>query len=139
MRLRRLVILVFFVAMVFVFWNIVRNGIGFDFSTNAAVRPVPAGDQEIAWIENATSGAAWPVLLLTTATAEKMELPGEDAPRDLMSLYPDRTFRFCFTNAQMAEAVIDFLADREMFAAGTGPDYYVAWKDDAYTLDLANR
>ncbi len=62
-----------------------------------------------------------PLFLITTATADKVNLDDEaesylalgqvDPARwhDLMSVYPGRTFRFCFTNSQMAEAVVDFL------------------------------
>jgi hypothetical protein len=51
-----------------------------------------------------------PLLLITTATAEKMSVEGtEFEPFDLMRVYSGRTFRFCFTNRQMARAVIDFV------------------------------
>ena len=60
-----------------------------------------------------------PVLLLTTATADEVEDDGEDEPRGpdtgpkqpprLIHIYKDRSFRFCFTNHQMAEAVTDFV------------------------------
>jgi hypothetical protein len=65
--------------------------------------------------ETSWNGPA-PLLLITTATANGV-LP--DAPADggppalgqtpLTDLYPSRTFRFCFTNRQMAQAVVDFL------------------------------
>ena len=50
-----------------------------------------------------------PLLLLATATADSV--PGNEPdyrPRNLIALY-DRSFRFCFTNRQMAEAVTDFV------------------------------
>jgi hypothetical protein len=62
---------------------------------------------------------AWPggrpLLFLVTATADQVDPEGDNpsgsqAP-PLISVY-DRTFRFCFTNRQMADAVTDFvLAD----------------------------
>ena len=63
-----------------------------------------------------------PLFLITTATADKVRLdeegdsyipmeqdPSSESWRDLITVYPDRTFRFCFTNSQMAEAVVDFV------------------------------
>jgi hypothetical protein len=57
-----------------------------------------------------------PLLLITTATANGVAPdvgadagPGSLGQTALMSLYPGRSFRFCFTNEQMAEAVVDFL------------------------------
>lgn len=65
-----------------------------------------------------------PLFLITTATADQVHV--EPRPiltsqqielyrgnlRDLMDIYANRTFRFCYTNSQMAEAVIDFLWSR---------------------------
>src|SRR5262249_38717084 len=51
-----------------------------------------------------------PVLLLTQATAETVEPENYESgtpPPKLIKLY-DRSFRFCFTNKQMAKAVTDF-------------------------------
>jgi hypothetical protein len=54
-------------------------------------------------------GAA-PLLLITTATAEKMFVEAAEVQEfDLMRVYAGRTFRFCFTNRQMARAVVDFV------------------------------
>lgn len=54
-----------------------------------------------------------PLLLLTTATADEIyrhdAASGRPVPQSLMSLYPGRTFRFCFSNRQMAEGVRDFV------------------------------
>ncbi len=61
-----------------------------------------------------------PLLLITTATANSVLVDpaaGEPPPgpasltgeTPLMDVYPQRSFRFCFTNRQMAEAVVDFL------------------------------
>jgi hypothetical protein len=131
-----------------------------------------------------------PLLLLATATADSVYPdagsyePGYQPPK-LIDLY-DRSFRFCFTNRQMADAVTDFvLTDpglrpgpavlpglRAVPAAAAGgwaalawlaelraevpgvpqfpgetldpsaagvPAFAVAWKDDPYSLDLAEQ
>jgi hypothetical protein len=131
-----------------------------------------------------------PLLLLSTATADSV-YPDEDdyplgyRPPKLIELY-DRSFRFCFTNRQMADAVTEFvLTDpglrpgpsvlpglRAVPAAAAGgwsaltwlselrldvpgvpqfpnqvldpsapgvPAFAVAWKDDPYSLDLAEQ
>lgn len=49
-----------------------------------------------------------PLLLITTATADEVEHGGDGAHCELIDVYP-RSFRFCFTNKQMAEAVTDFV------------------------------
>src|SRR5262249_39180079 len=56
-------------------------------------------------------GAVRPLLFLTQATADNVDLdPDNPSPRrdPLISVY-DQSFRFCFTNRQMAEAVTDFV------------------------------
>jgi hypothetical protein len=57
-----------------------------------------------------------PLLLITTATANTIYAesaeergPGGPAATLLMDVYRNRSFRFCFTNRQMAQAVVDFL------------------------------
>lgn len=89
-----------------------------------------------------------PLLLLTTATAERVEGPSEatqdgkpDTPDRLPGvrltrLYPGRTFRFCFTNRQMAEAVTHFLWSQPELRPDGPPVYTVQWQDDAYSGDL---
>jgi hypothetical protein len=62
-------------------------------------------------LAEAMTAAPWPgekpLLLLATATAETVH--GEDyRPLNLIDLY-ERSYRFCFTNRQMAEAVTDFV------------------------------
>jgi hypothetical protein len=47
-----------------------------------------------------------PLLLITTATADYIDII---PPQQLISLYEGRSYRFCFTNSQMAEAVWDFV------------------------------
>jgi hypothetical protein len=79
-----------------------------------------------------------PLLLLTTATAD--DLP-DSHPNEfpLTSVYKGRTFRFCFTNGQMAHAVIDFLRQREDLWPDMDPVYMVHWRDDPYSQDLSRR
>jgi hypothetical protein len=50
-----------------------------------------------------------PLMLLTTATANTVYLENQPVPQDLMHVYPERSFRFCFTNRQMASATLDFV------------------------------
>lgn len=58
-----------------------------------------------------------PLFLMTTATADAYApvddrsgtLPHAKWPR-LIETYPGRTFRYCFTNQRMVEAVLDFVA-----------------------------
>lgn len=87
-----------------------------------------------------------PLLLLTTATADRVTGDGDDglpvaAPFDeegatLLNLYPARTFRFCFSNRQMATAVTRFLWSRPELRPDADPAYLVQWTDDAYSRDL---
>src|SRR5271165_4325477 len=57
-----------------------------------------------------------PIYFISTATAERYyprddqtgQVPHLDWPR-LMEVYDKRTFRFCFTNTRMVEAVLDFV------------------------------
>lgn len=115
---------------------------------------------------------AWPgpapLYLITTATAERYnegvlqsgEVPHRTWPK-LMDAYAKRTFRFCFTNARMAQGVLDFvqhyrltdplldtaiLTQSDPYArlgllslTGLFRPYYsstLIWKDDSYSKDL---
>jgi hypothetical protein len=83
-------------------------------------------------------GSAAPLLLLTAATAE--DDPGAgDEPQPLSGIYAGRTFRFCFTNRQMAEAVVDFIWGRDDLRPDSDPVYLTYWKDDPYSRDLMPR
>ena len=96
-----------------------------------------------------------PLLLLTTATADRVPDCDEPAPEPerrppddptaeadntpgvgFNHLYPDRTFRFCFTNRQMAKAVIDFIWTQDDLRPDADPVYLVGWNDDSYSRDL---
>lgn len=104
-----------------------------------------------------------PLLLLTQATADRLgdapELNGaEPGGPGLLGLYPGRSYRFCFTNRQMADAVLDFVwqnpelrpisfADVAPLAVCSGlaaggvkhsrPKVFaVEWEDDPFSVDL---
>jgi hypothetical protein len=74
-----------------------------------------------------------PLVLLTAATADRVE----DVP--LNSIHDKRTFRFCFTNRQMAKSVTDFTWEREELRPDADPIYVALWHDDPYSLDLTGR
>lgn len=111
-----------------------------------------------------------PLFLLMTATADELFVGEQkNQPVALMKIYPERTFRFCFTNRQMADAVRDlvwthpflrpvgspapglpglatiggdFWAGLGLFAAEAAlrPNVRVVeWEDDPYSLDLSNQ
>jgi hypothetical protein len=117
-----------------------------------------------AWpIESATGlrSSQAPLLLLTTATANRVPFPlgneewgtgsdegpaahspveGEE-PDDppgigLNQIYSGRTFRFCFTNRRMASAVTSFLWTQDDLRPDSDPVYMVQWNDDSYSRDL---
>jgi hypothetical protein len=115
-----------------------------------------------------------PVLLLTTATADRYKLAGtpgldtveETSPR-LIDIYDKRSFRFSFTNKQMARVVLDFVrshpelwpdnpreapaaagiagaanpwAALSLLATTDHPRLQtLEWSDDSYSVDLARR
>jgi hypothetical protein len=84
-------------------------------------------------------GAGAPLLILTAATADDVpQGPGESA-RVLTGIYPGRTYRFCFTNRQMAVAVTDFIWSRPDLRPDVDPLYLAFWQDDVYSLDLTDR
>lgn len=75
-----------------------------------------------------------PVLVITTATA--VEVDRDREARALTDIYPGRTFRFCFTNAQMAEAVTDFVFQHADLRPDEEPVYCANWERDPYSEDL---
>jgi hypothetical protein len=93
---------------------------------------------------------ARPLLFITTATANEVVLEGQRESRLLTSVYPERSFRFCFTNEQMAKAVIDFVWTRPELRPRGGPPnakgeepspvvFPVQWEDDPYSIDLSEQ
>jgi hypothetical protein len=85
-----------------------------------------------------------PLLLLTRATADRVpenegESPGNDPSSrqvELATLYGEHTFRFCFTNEQMASAVTQFIWQRDDLRPDSDPVHVVRWHDDSYSRDL---
>ncbi len=92
-----------------------------------------------------------PLLLLTQATADRVAAsPDSRGEADqgsgtasptrkgvrLTRLYPGRTFRFCFTNKQMATAVTDFIWWQQDLRPDSDPVYMTQWDDDSYSRDL---
>jgi hypothetical protein len=114
-----------------------------------------------------------PLLFLTTATLDNVYPPNPDPDdhphhselRNLLDLYPGRSFRFCFSNAQMVRAVTDFVLQDptlrpgptgrpelhlvlaaaagpwatlgDLAALGRGPTVFpLEWQDDPYSTDL---
>jgi hypothetical protein len=80
-----------------------------------------------------------PLLLLTTATADRVSVGEMVDTVPLGSLHAGYTFRFCFTNQQMAEAVTRFVTARDELRPDPGPPYVAMWQDDAYSKDLTGR
>ena len=104
-----------------------------------------------------------PLLLITTATANSYHSSrNEYAIEDLLGVYPGRSFRFCFTNRQMAEAVLDFVwwkkdelrpyrsppAALGMLVGGAAAYWLsdtrptitaIQWDDDPYSVDLVEQ
>jgi len=93
-----------------------------------------------------------PVLILTTATADLVPAleegpangsraqPSTSPPLDervsLTRIYPGRTFRFCFSNRQMAVAITSFIWARDDLRPDRDPVHLVKWEDDSYSGDL---
>ncbi|QEL15509.1 hypothetical protein [Limnoglobus roseus] len=111
-----------------------------------------------------------PLFFITNASAEKVHTGVEESDNpdeaggqttDLLRIYEGRTYRFCFNNKQMAEAMLDFLwqspnlrprllAEDALLAAGSGllaatqapikpTVFYVDWDDDPYSADLISQ
>ena len=90
-----------------------------------------------------------PLLLFTTASADDFVPRADTAsaaiyhypPDDgqtvaLNEIYALRTFRFCFTNRQMATAVTRFAWQQDELRPDHGMANLVCWEDDAYSRDL---
>jgi hypothetical protein len=102
-----------------------------------------------------------PLLFITTASADDVpDVEGTNegfrGKKPLVEIYRDRTFRFCFTNRQMAEAVVGFVWSRPdlvpgWIASATLPTVFgvaatigiekphvilLQWQDDPFSVDL---
>jgi hypothetical protein len=135
--------------LVFRWYKLTRDGTGPQW-VEALLRRRPAplaiisGNSSDQAIELATSlrdqsaknpNVVPPLLLLTSATADRVQ--PDDVP--LTSIYDKRTFRFCFTNRQMAQSVTDFIWSRDELRPDADPFYVALWRDDAYSSDLTGR
>lgn len=81
--------------------------------------------------------ASPPLMLVTTATADEVEV--DHRSRDLMTIHEKRSFRFCFTNHQMAKATSDFIWKQNDLRPDAQPVYLAYWKDNSYSKDLFDR
>jgi hypothetical protein len=87
---------------------------------------------------------ARPLLFLTTASADRVkhdaasERDGDAAKVNLTRLYAGRTFRYCFTNRQMAAAIMQFIWQDPNLRPDSRPIYTVCWDDDSYSRDLVD-
>src|SRR5262249_60007487 len=62
---------------------------------------------------------------------------GQESQRaPLTHVYPRRTFRFGFTNRQMATTATRFIWGRPDLRPDADPAYLVQWQDDPYSVDL---
>lgn len=105
-------------------------------SSDRAIELAQALDDQKEW------RGARPLLFITTATANNVVDPETHANENLLRLYPDRTFRGCFTNEAMARAVVDFVWQSKDLMPTGNPDaraYVLAWQDDPYSVDLAEQ
>jgi hypothetical protein len=84
-------------------------------------------------------GDSSPLLLLTMATVDTADEEPGPPETSLNTLYPGRTFRYCFTNRQMASAVTDFIWSQAVLRPDSDPLYLTYWQDDPYSRDLNRR
>ena len=84
------------------------------------------------------AGQPSPVFLITTATSEKT---AED--KLLIDEYPERSFRYSFTNKKMVEALLKFVKQTpDLWVTKSGPPpaaarmHTIVWKDERYSQDL---
>lgn len=92
--------------------------------------------------EQADWKGARPLLFITTATAQADIDPVTREGPELIKMYPGRTFRGCFTDSAMAQAVIDFVWHQDDLRPTGKAElqaYVPAWEDDPYSLDLAEQ
>jgi len=102
-------------------------------------------------MREANWGGVKPLLFISQATADEVYRPADNYPPGyssprLIRLY-GRSFRFCFTNKQMAEAVTDFVFSDEKLKPGPPPrggdtplpGFAISWEDDDYSIDLSRQ
>jgi hypothetical protein len=76
-------------------------------SSDRAVELARAMDEQSDW------NGKKPLLLFMTATANEVYNTETFRSERLMDVYPERSFRFCFTNAAMARGVLEFVWQSE--------------------------
>jgi len=85
-----------------------------------------------------------PVLVLPTATADRVLREGEvygaeeTVGEGLTEIYPQRTYRFCFSNQQMARAILNHIRNQADLRPDTELIHFVGWNDDRYSRDLTD-
>jgi hypothetical protein len=105
----------------------------------------PSSDRAIELAQALNERTEWkgtrPLLFITTATATADIDPLTLEGPKLIDIYPGRTFRGCFTNEAMAEAVIDFVWNQEDLkpTGKVARAHVLAYQDDPYSLDLAEQ
>jgi hypothetical protein len=102
--------------------------------------------RELAMALDAQTITARPVLALTNATAIDVAAPdGSSEPTiPLMHIYRNRTFRYCFNNRQMAEAMLDCIGQHPTLKPASLDGsrlerpavLSVSWNDDPYSDDM---
>ena len=72
-------------------------------------------------------------------TTKDEHLEPQDTPQVWLSdLYPGRTFRFGFTNLQIADAVVQFVWSQDDLRPEVEQAHLIRWDDDTYSRDLVN-
>ena len=105
-------------------------------TSDRAIELAVALNEQATW-----KGGPRPLLIITTATANLVDEPETGRKVSMLSLYPGRTFRGCFTNEAMAEAVVDFVWSEKELQPTARPEaraHVIAWQDDPYSVDLAD-
>jgi hypothetical protein len=100
---------------------------------------VPEADRPLLLLTQATADRVAPFAegdAATTRAAGKEDGSDSSSGLPLTQLYPGRTFRFCFTNRQMATAVSNFIWSRDDLRPDKDPVYMAMWNDDSYSRDL---
>ena len=84
-----------------------------------------------------------PPLLISTATADYDAADDLAHPVRLVDIYKGHTFRFCYSNRAMAQAVVDFVYKHAELKLTPVPPpgqpvraLLVTWSDDQYSIDL---
>jgi hypothetical protein len=100
--------------------------------------------------EGALEESHRPLLLLTSATADSVTIPepglAPDGPPSgdesglvrLHDVYRGRTYRYCFTNRQMATAITRFVWEQPDLRPDADPAFLAQWTDDSYSMDLCS-